>query len=76
MMKDAEVLLFIALAANYQLNLFKSDTKQAFFNGDICEEKIYIRPLGWCPEKVQHDYALQLMKSMFGTLQAAKQWRV
>jgi hypothetical protein len=34
-MKAAEVRLFIAIAAKHRLNLFKSDTKQAFLNGDI-----------------------------------------
>ncbi len=60
--KDAEVRLFIAFAAEHRLNLFKSDTKQAFLNGDMDEEKIYIRPPDWWPEKV-------LMKNlnMYGT---------
>ncbi len=33
-MKDLEVWLFVALAARHQLNIFKSETKQAFLNGD------------------------------------------
>ena len=41
-MKAAEVQLFVAIAAKYGLNLFKSDTKQAFLNGDIGEEKIFV----------------------------------
>ena len=45
-------------------------------NGDMGEEKIYIRPPDWWPEKVPHGYALQLMKSMCGTRQAARQWHV
>ena len=36
-MKAAEVRLFVAIAAKHRLNLFKSDTKQAFLNEDICE---------------------------------------
>ncbi len=75
-MKDAEVLLFIALAAKHRLNLFKSDTKQLFLNGNISEEKIYIRLPDWWPEKMQHCYALHLMKSMYGTRQAARKWHV
>ncbi len=46
-MKAAKVLLFVAIAAKHRLNLFKSDTKQAFLNGDISEEKIYVRPPDW-----------------------------
>jgi hypothetical protein len=75
-MKDAEVRLFVALEAKHRLNLFKSDTKQAFLNGDMGDEKIYIRPPDWWPEKVQYGHALQLMKSMYGTRQAARQWHV
>ena len=65
-----------AIAAKHGLNLFKSDTKQAFLNGDIGEEKIYVRPPDWWPEHVLHGCALQLMKSMYGTRQGAQQWHV
>ena len=39
----------MAIAAKYGLNLFKSDTKQTFLNGDICEEEIFVRDQigGW-----------------------------
>ncbi len=33
--KAAKVRLFIAIAGKHRLNLFKSDTKQAFLNGDL-----------------------------------------
>ena len=66
MMKAAEVRLFMAIAAKYGLNLFKSDTKQAFLNGDICEEEIFVWAPEWWPEHVPHGCALQLMKSMYG----------
>ena len=75
-MKVVEVRLFVALAAKHRLNLFKSDTKQAFLNGDMGNEKIYIRPPDWWQEKVPYGHALQLMKSMYGTWQAARQWHV
>jgi hypothetical protein len=39
-MKAVEVKLFVAIAAKHRLNLFQSNTKQAFPNGDIGEEKI------------------------------------
>jgi hypothetical protein len=41
-MKAAEVRLFMAIAANHGLTVFKSDTKQAFLTGEIGDEKIYI----------------------------------
>ncbi len=62
-MKDTEELLFIALAAKRPLNLFTSDTKQAFLNGNMGEEMIYFRPQDWWQDKVQHGYALQLMSA-------------
>ena len=46
------MLIFIALAAKHRRNLFKSDTKQAFLNRDMGEEKICFRLRDWWPEKV------------------------
>jgi hypothetical protein len=40
--KAAEVRLFTAIAAKHGLTVFKSDTQQAFLNGEIGDEKIYI----------------------------------
>ena len=75
-MKAAEVLLCVAIAAQHGLSWFKSDTKQAFLNGDMGEKKIYVRAPDWWPGHVPHGCALQLMKSMYGTRQAAPQWHV
>jgi hypothetical protein len=47
------------MAAKHSLNLFKSDTKQAFLNGDIWDEKICVSPPDWWPEHVLHGYALK-----------------
>ena len=66
----------MAIAAKYGLNLFKSNTKQAFLNGDISEEEIFVRAPDWWQEHVPHGCALQLMKSMYGTQQAARQWHL
>ena len=75
-MKAAEVRLFMAIAAQNGLEVFKSDTKQAFLNGEKGEEKIYICAPDWWPEPVPEGQALMLMKSMYGTRQAARQWHV
>lgn len=75
-MKAAEVRLFMAIAAQNGLKVFKSDTKQAFLNGEKGEEQIYIRAPDWWPEPVPEGHALMLMKSMYGTRQAARQWHV
>jgi hypothetical protein len=80
-MKAAEVLLFMALEANLKhgLTVFKSDTKQAFLNGEIREEKIDIRAPDWWPERVPDGHTLLPMESVvYGTRpgQAARQWHV
>ena len=59
--KSGMDILFVAIAAQHGLNLFKSDTKQAFLNGDIGEEKIYVRAPDWWPKHVPHGCALQLI---------------
>jgi hypothetical protein len=71
-MKAAEVRLFMAIAAKHGITVFKSDTKQAFLNGEIGDEKIYIRAPDLWPERVPEGHALLLMKSMYGTRQAAR----
>ena len=65
----------VAIAAHNGTKLLKSNTKQAFLNGDIGDEIfVYIRPPDWWPEPVPKGYALKLMESMYGTRQAARQW--
>ena len=66
----------MAIEAKRVLSVFKSDTKQAFLNGEIGDEKIYISAPDWWPERVPEGHALLLMKSMYGTHQAALQWHV
>ena len=66
----------MAIAAQIGLKVFKSDTKQASLNGEKGEEKLYIRAPGWWPEPVLEGHALMLMKSMYGTRQAAREWHV
>ena len=56
--------------------VFETDTKQAFFYGDIGDAKINIRAPDWWPEPVSEGLAPLLMKSMYGTKQAARQWHV
>ncbi len=56
-MKAAEVRLFMAIEAKHSFRVFKSDTKQAFLNKEIRDEKISIRATDWWPERVQEGYA-------------------
>ncbi len=67
-MKAAEVRLFMALAVKHGLTVFKSDTKQAFLNGEIRDEKIYIGTPDWWPERVPDGHALLLMKQQSRSL--------
>jgi hypothetical protein len=73
-MKASVVRLMVTIAAQNKTKLLKTDTKQAFLNGDIGDEKMYIRPPDWWPEPVPKGHALLLMKSLYHTLQAAGQW--
>jgi hypothetical protein len=73
-MKASEVRQMVAIAAQYGCKLLKTDTKQAFLNGEIRDQKIYICPPDWWPEPVPQGHVLLLMKSMYGTRQAACQW--
>ena len=56
-MKASEVRLMVAIAAQYGCKMLKTDTKQAFLNGKIGDEKIYIRPPDWWPEPVPQGHA-------------------
>ena len=61
-MKATEVELFVAIAAKHHLNLFNSDTKQAFLHGDMGDQTIYICPQDWWQEQVQRlDNALSVL---------------
>ena len=48
-MKASEVRLEFNLAARENLNVYKTDTKQAFLNAEMGDEVIYIRAPDWCP---------------------------
>ena len=37
---------------------------------------LYLRPPDWWPEIVPDEHVLRLMKSMYGTKQAARQWNL
>ncbi len=54
----------------------QSDIKQVFLNGDIGEEKMYVRPPVWWPEHVPRIRAAIDEESVYGTLQEARQWHV
>ncbi len=65
--------LLAAIAVEYGCPLLKTDTRQAFLYGEMEEgEKVYIRPPDWWPEPTLEGHVLLLLKSMYGTKQAAR----
>ena len=66
-----------AIAAEHGCNIYKTDTKQAFLYGDLEEdEPIYIKPPDQWFEQVPEGHVLQLLKAVYGTVQApaARRW--
>ena len=40
------------------------------------DDAVYIRPLDWCPEPIQEGHVFLLLKSTYGTRQAARKWHI
>ena len=76
-LKSTEARLLAAIAAEHGCPLLKTDTRQAFLYGEMGEEEqIYIRPPDWWPEPIPEGHVLLLLKSMYGTKQAARRWHI
>jgi hypothetical protein len=73
-LKAPEARLLAAIAAEYGCPLLKTDTRQAFLYGE--DEKVYICPSDWWPEPIPDGHVLLLLKSMYGTKQAARRWHI
>ena len=64
-----------AIAAEHRCNIYKTNTKQAFLYGDLEEDgPIYIKPPACWSEPVPGGHVLQLLKTTYGTVQAACRW--
>ncbi len=73
-LKAPEARLLAAIAAEHSCQLFNTDTLQAFLYremGDSEDEKVYIRPPDCWPEPIPEGHVILLLKSMYGTKQAA-----
>ena len=46
-LKATEARLLLALAAAEGVKVIKTDTKQAYLNGDMGDDVVYIRPPDW-----------------------------
>jgi hypothetical protein len=75
-LKSTEARLLLAIAAKYGCPVLKTDTQQAFLYGDMGDDVVYIRPPDWWPEPIPEGYCLQLVKSVYGTKQAARRWHL
>ena len=75
-LKSPEARLLAAIAAEHGCPLLKTDTRQAFLYGDMGEDKVYIRPPDWWPEPIPEGHVLLLLKSIYGTKQAARRWHI
>ncbi len=73
-LKATEARLSAAIAAEHGCPILKTNTRQAFLYGEMGEDKAYVRPPDWWPEPVPEGHVLLLLKSMYGTKQAARRW--
>ena len=71
-LKAAEGRLLMAIAAANGHNIYKTDTKQAFLYCDMGDDVAYLRPPDWWPEQIPEGHVLLLVKSIYGTKQAAR----
>ncbi len=65
----------LAIAVNVN-KVTKTDTKQAYLFRDIGDDVAYIRLPNWWPEPVPEGNMFLLLKSIYGTLQAAHKWHI
>ena len=65
-----------ATEARLLTKIYKTDTSQALLYGDMGSDKMYIRPPDWWPEVTPEGHVLQLLKSIYGTKQAARRWHL
>ena len=75
-LKAPEARLLAAIAAEHGCPLLKTDTRQAFLYGDMGDDVVYIRPPDWWPEPIPEGHVLLLLKSIYGTKQAARRWHI
>ena len=52
------------------------DSKQAYLYGDMGDDVVYIRPSDWWPEPIPEGNVFLLLKSIYGTRQAARKWQI
>jgi hypothetical protein len=73
-LKAHESRLLLAIAAAEGASVYKTDTSHAFLYGSMENDVVYIRAPDWWPEPIPEGHCLQLLKSIYGTRQAARRW--
>ncbi len=73
-LKAAEGRLLMAIAAANGHKIYKMDTKQAFLYCDMGEDIVYLHPPDWWPDLIPEGHVLLLVKSIYGSKQAAQNW--
>ncbi len=73
-LKAHESRLLPAIAAAEGCSIYKTDTSQPFLYGSMENDVEYIRAPDWWPEPIPEGHCLQLLKSIYGTRQAARRW--
>ncbi len=73
-----EALLILAIATAVRCLVYKTDTSQAFLYSSMGDDVVYIKAPDWLPEPIPegHSDCLQLLKSIYGTRQAASRWHI
>ena len=69
----ATIRVLLALAASYGLHVHQMDVKTAFLYGEL-EEEIYIEQPDGFVVPGEENKVCRLIKSLYGLIQAPKQW--
>ncbi len=75
-LKALEATLILAIASAEGCSVYKTDTSQAFLYCSMGDNVVYIKTLDWWPEPIPEGHCLQLLKGIYGTLQAAHIWHI
>ncbi len=66
----------LAITAAEGCSVYKTDRSQAFLYGSMENDVVYIGAPDWWPEPIPEGHCLKLLKSMYGTRQAARRWHM
>ena len=73
MLKSIRILL--AIAAFYDYEIWQTDVKTAFLNGNLSEDVYMIQPEGFVDPK-NATKICKLQKSIYGLKQASRSWNI